>query len=210
MKSSKMKQKLYNRFLKNKTYQNETTYKNYRKLFETIKTKAKKNFYSKIPLKYKNDMKNTWKFIKEVIGKKKIGHDLPKHMVINGINTFDEETIAISFNNYFVNVGPKLASKFQCTDKKFEDLLTKSITTLQEKHLSDNELKDTFYSLKINKISGYDDINYDAIRNAFGSLIKLLKHVFNLSLTKGIFPDQLKMVRVTPIFKAGEMFELGN
>ena len=71
MKSSKMKQKLYDRFLKNKTYQNETTYKNYRKLFEAIKTKAKKNYYSKIILKYKNDMKNTWKVIKEAIGKKK-------------------------------------------------------------------------------------------------------------------------------------------
>ena len=145
-----------------------------------------------------------------MVKKKEIGHELPKHMIINGINIFDEETIATSFNKYFVNVGPNLASKIQCTDKKFEDFLTKSITILQRKDLSDNELKDAFYSLKTNKSSGYDDINFDAIRNAFGSLIKPLKHVFSLSLTKGIFPDKLKIARVTPIFKAGERFELGN
>ena len=97
-------------------------------------------------------MKNTWKVIlKLLVKKKEIGHHLPKHMIINGINIFDEETIATSFNKYFVNVGPNLASKIQCTDKKFEDFLTKSITTLQRKDLSDNELKDAFYSLKTNK-----------------------------------------------------------
>ena len=42
MKSSKMKQKLYDRFLKNKTYHNETTYKNYRKLFEALKLRQRK------------------------------------------------------------------------------------------------------------------------------------------------------------------------
>ena len=31
----------------------------------------------------------------------------------------------------------------------------------------------------------------------------ILKHIFNISLAKGVFPDKLKIVRVTPIFKKG-------
>ena len=42
LKSSKKKHKLYDKFLKNKTYQNEINYKNYKNLFETLKFKSKK------------------------------------------------------------------------------------------------------------------------------------------------------------------------
>ena len=35
-------------------------------------------------------------------------------------------------------------------------------------------------------------------------------HIFNLSLAKGIFPDDLKIARVTPVFKAGNENEVGN
>ena len=31
----------------------------------------------------------------------------------------------------------------------------------------------------------------------------ILKHIFNISLAKGVFPDKLKIARVTPIFKKG-------
>ena len=35
-------------------------------------------------------------------------------------------------------------------------------------------------------------------------------HIFNLSLQTGIFPDKLKIARVTTLFKGGENCELGN
>ena len=35
-------------------------------------------------------------------------------------------------------------------------------------------------------------------------------HVFNLSLEKEIFPNDLKIARVTPIFKASDESEMGN
>ena len=41
------------------------------------------------------------------------------------------------------------------------------------------------------------------LKNCFGALHKPLLHVFNLSIVKGTFPDDLKIARVTPIFKGG-------
>ena len=35
-------------------------------------------------------------------------------------------------------------------------------------------------------------------------------YIFNLSLAKGIFPDDLKIARVTPVFKVGNGNEVGN
>ena len=46
-KYSKPKQKLYEKFLKNRTSVNEMNYKNYRRLLESVKRKSKKFFHSK-------------------------------------------------------------------------------------------------------------------------------------------------------------------
>ena len=46
-KSSKKKQKLYDRFLKSRTDENEKRYKDYKSLLEILKEKSKKHFIRK-------------------------------------------------------------------------------------------------------------------------------------------------------------------
>ena len=58
-KSSKTKQKLYIKFLKNKSAESEEKYKNYKNLFEKLKIKSKKNYYAFLLNKYKYDTKRT-------------------------------------------------------------------------------------------------------------------------------------------------------
>ena len=67
-----------------------------------------------------------------------------------------------------------------------------------------------FFSLDINKSPGFDDISFTVLENCFGALHKPLLHVFSLSIIKGICPDDLKIARVTPVFKGGDDKELGN
>ena len=82
-----------------------TREKNYPKLFESIKQTTKSQYYSNLMLYYKDNVKKTWKIIKKVIGKGKlINNLLPKHLIFNDRNIFDQKIIAISFNEYFVNV----------------------------------------------------------------------------------------------------------
>ena len=58
IKSSKRKQRLYDKFLKLKTYDHQISYKNYRKLLESIKQRAKSQYYSKMILHYQDNIKN--------------------------------------------------------------------------------------------------------------------------------------------------------
>ena len=37
-----------------------------------------------------------------------------------------------------------------------------------------------------------------------------LKHKFNISITKGIFPEKLETAQVTPVFKAAENTDVSN
>ena len=111
-KSSKRKQRLYEKFLKKRTLDNEKIYKDYKNLFEKIKKCAKKNYYrNKIKL-FENDIRGTWKIMKEIIGKKKCNSlILPKQILVDKIEVNDARSIAEKFNEFYVNVGPNLAKK---------------------------------------------------------------------------------------------------
>ena len=52
MKSSKQKQNLYNKFLKSRTKEKEAVYKAYKNLFEAIRKKLNRKYYSKLFAKY--------------------------------------------------------------------------------------------------------------------------------------------------------------
>ena len=73
-----------------------------------------------------------------------------------------------------------------------------------------NELKEAFFSLKINKSPGCDDISFNVVRNCFGPLLKPLMAILNLSFQKGCFPKEPKIARVTPVYKADDVNEIGN
>ena len=42
------------------------------------------------------------------------------------------------------------------------------------------------------------------------SVFEPLRYIFNLSIEKGIFPDQLKIAKVTPLFKKGDNVLMDN
>ena len=72
----------------------------------------------------------------------------PKHLILNNRNIFDQKTIANSFNQYFVNVGPKLASEIPQLQRSFEMYLNGFDSSFEEVTLSDEEMKTAFFSLK--------------------------------------------------------------
>ena len=80
---------------------------------------------------------------------------------------------------------------------------------MESQPLSINELKNDFFSLKINKIPGHDGVSFN-VNEFFGVLCEPLKYLFNLSIVKGIFPDDLKIAKVTPIYKANNSSNISN
>ena len=191
--------------MKNRTLDNEKIYKDYKNLFEKIKNKAKKNYY-RIKIKFfENDIRGTWKIMKEIIGKKKcINQVLPKQILVGKIEINDAKSIAEKFNEFYVNVGPNLAKKIPQSDLNFESYLPKVNTTLNEKSLTENELDETFKSLKKNKAPGPDGLDVNIIISAYEIIKKPLLKIFNDSLLLGIFPQSMKIAKMTPFYKSGK------
>ena len=88
--------------------------------------------------------------------------------------------------------------------------MKKASTTLPERYLTTNELKDAFFSLKMKKSTGADEISVIVIKNCFGELDDIPKYVFDLSLQTGIIPDPLKIAKVTPVLKTGDLKKISN
>ena len=82
-KSSKRKQKLYEKFLKNRNEKNEKLYKSYKSLFESVKRKSRRIYYSTKILEFRNNAKKTCDVMKELIGKaRNTESSLPIKLVI--------------------------------------------------------------------------------------------------------------------------------
>ena len=76
--------------------------------------------------------------------------------------------------------------------------------------LTDEEIRNPFYSLKTNKSPGYDDIYFNAINNVFDFIVESLQYIFSNSLDHGIFPKEMTIARTTPIYKGGDKENVVN
>ena len=123
---------------------------------------------------------------------------------------FDTKNAADKFSKFFINIGIDQAIKIPNASKQFDFYITKVNTSMESQPLSITELKNAFFSLKINKSPGHDGVSFNVIKKCFGELCEPLKYLFNLSIVKGIFPDDLKIAKVTPIYKADNSSNISN
>ena len=211
MKSSKQKQNLCNKFYKSRTKENEVIYKFYKNLFETVKKKSKRTCCSELFAKYKNDIKNTWKIINKTISNTKNEQkDLPEKLVINNTALVEKQEIAENINNYFTNIDPNLTSKIPNEQGGFEKYLANYNTVVNDAPLTDEEVRNAFCSLKSNNSPDYDDTFSNAVDNAFNFKVEPLRYIFSNSLAQGIFPEEMKIARITPICKAEDKENVVN
>ena len=83
-------------------------------------------------------------------------------------------------------------------------------SVMNESDLSLEELRKAFNSLERNKSAGIDEINVNIVKSVYDLVEAPLLLIFNLSLKQGIFPDQLKVARIVPIFKTGSESKMSN
>ncbi|XP_065660434.1 uncharacterized protein LOC136084295 [Hydra vulgaris] len=204
-KSSKTKQKLYIKYLKNRNEVNLSIYKQYKNLFEKIRKNSKKIYYSKLLQNTNGDIKKSWNIMKEIIGKKNTKtNTLPDRIVVDEKEYNDKSSIAEHFNSFFANIGPNMASKIQCPNTYFETYLTNQQSELKFNGLDYDELKAAKKSLKNNVAPGIDEICSKVVISAFPVICKPLFEILKSSITTGTFPDKFKIAKVVPIIKTGE------
>ena len=168
--------------MKKRTSRIESIYKAYKSFFDSLKKKSKKNYFTRRFQNYQNDIKKSWDVIKEVIvGAKSTKGSFPRRMIIDGQEIFDQGKIANSFNKFFVDISPKLASMIPESQTKLDQYLNARQTLMGKANLTDDEIKQALRSLKPNKSPGYDNISSSVVNETSDIFFTPLKYIFNLS-----------------------------
>ena len=210
LKSVRHKNKLYKRFLHKPSEAHGKEYRQFRNKLNAHIKKVKRDYYQEKFSAVKNDIKCTWKVINSMIGKRKDDGE-ETQMKCNGSLTDNSLDIANTFNCYFTGIGPQLASSIQDPEIHFSEYLSKSNSnSIYFYPTNETEICNIVNLFKSNKASGLDDFSPSIIKSVIGTISKPLCHIYNMSMNEGIFPDKLKIARVTPIYKKGDKSEVSN
>ena len=151
-----------------------------------------------------NDLRKTWNTINETLNKnKKRKCPLDEFYLLNDSIITDHKIIYDEFNKSFVSIGGSVGNN-QSTimNDAFHTYLTdKPNCTLKFKLTNVTEIIDIINKLKPKSSSGVYDLSNKVIKNLQEIIAEPLTIIINQMLNTGIFPDSLKIAKVSPLFK---------
>ena len=211
LKSTKTKDKLYKRYQKSPTDKNKRDYCAYKNIFTTLKRKAEKNYLAAKFEQAKSDLRETWKIIKDVINKKPTDSLITDSFKFENKIITNPEDISNEFNDFFVTIGPNLDAKIDPPQVNFETFLSKSVKeSFFIEPTSSDEIVRTIDQCKSKYSSGWDNIPMAVIKSVGSHIAAPFAHICNLSFSTGIFPSDMKIAKVTPIFESDDHEEFSN
>ena len=175
-------------------------YKAYQKEFNYVIRKAKRIYNLSLFKKAEGDAKATWKIINNLRGKRNA--KIAQSFIIDGEIVFQRILIAEGFNNYFVSIAKKLNSTDNMSYEPIPDF-----STYMTKRISQSF---AFYDCSAAEVEGIikefsngkaSDLPVQGIKICTSILSPILSSYFNSFMRQGIFPDILKIGKITPVYK---------
>ncbi len=177
--------------------------KTYNKILKKSIRLAQIMYYEKVFQKYQSDIKNTWKTINTILDRTKKKKTFPLIFKDNEKIITNKIDIANRFNTFYADIGPQLAQKIVMPKgKSFKDYLTvKHNLAFKFENVDDEAIKKIISSLKSKTSFGWDGISTKLLKSIQDILSGSLTIIINQMLNTGIFPDKLKLAKVSPIYK---------
>ena len=157
----------------------------------------------------KHDISKTWKVLRFILGFDSNTNKQKNNFLIEDNLVTDSLDIANGFNNFFVSIGPKLANNLK-SDIDPLSYVNYSINSIVVQEVSSNQVREVINSLN-NSSPGHDELPPFVAKACMDEFIEhAITHMINESLKSGVFPSELKLARVVPIFKSGDPSLLTN
>jgi hypothetical protein len=208
--SIKKKNNLYKKLLKSKSPELKTKYLKYKNKLVSVIRMAEKNYYTNKLLEVKDNVAKTWKVMNEMIGRGPARNTITQ--IKSNDSIIDEpEEIANKFNEFFVNVGPDLAKEIPPSNKRPSDFLKGNFPdSMYISPTNEFEIMDIIKNLRNTNSKGSDDLPLSLIKTCDFALSPILTYLNNESFLEGVFPDSLKIAKVIPVHKSGDVKCISN
>jgi hypothetical protein len=131
---------------------------------------------------------------------------------INDRISNDPREIAEEFNTFFNKIGSSISETVNPTSLEPDDFIPPNPNPpeLELGLTSPASIMNILKLFEAKSSSDLDGISMKLLKKVGLNICMPLSHVFNLSITQGIFPDQLKCSRTVPVFKAGNALLCDN
>ena len=123
---------------------------------------------------------------------------------MNETTITDNKEIADVCNQHFVTIGERLASKMPGTSDLSNDHIPRVQSKFMFKPITETQVLQVIDRLVNSKATGLDGIPNRALKCCGEVITPSLTFIFNFSVITKIFPDDLKVTKVAPVFKKGE------
>ena len=197
------RKKLFVKSKRNPSQINIQIYKEFKNKNLTNQRIAERNYFQKQFDLQDRNMGTTFKVIRTLLDKD-AGNNVSKSIdfVVNNTMTCDPKQISNSFNNYFISVGSTLASNIHSNVNPLL-YVDSNINSIIMPEVTEEEITLVILSIN-NSAPGYDDMPASVMKKCVHDYITPLTYLVNSSIKQGIFPSELKIAKVFPIFKAGD------
>lgn len=122
--------------------------------------------------------------------------------IVNHLNKHFIEIGKTITNNLNIEIGTlgirPIFQEVQCYNSMYVELTT------------EHEICEIIYELEKNSAPGHDGVTVTDLKNLVNDIEGTLVHLINEILQKGVFPQELKINRVKPIFKSGSRNDMNN
>ena len=187
-------------------------YKKLRNEVTTMKRVSKKAYYSSYFERNKQKSSDIWKGIRSLVNIKASKVSSLKLLTENNNLISDSRTISNTFINYFSSIGQSIDSKIPHVPGDFKDYFRKKDVNGKACINPSNssfflsptvpiEIEKLIDSLDVKKSTGPNSIPVFFLKILKPFFAFWLSELINLSFEVGIFPDILKMAKVTPLHK---------
>lgn len=178
--------------------------KNFKKVLRKSIKLAKKKFLSKAFEDNKNDPRKTWNLINSLTGNNTSKNAISEEFIVDGESITNKSDIANGLNNFFTGIASKLTSEMDIPDVSFESYLGQPPATQFTFHTVDKDtVGKAIDNLKCKPTRDCDGLSTELLKLCKFELLEPINLIINQCITSGTFPDQLKIARVSAIFKKG-------
>ena len=173
---------------------------------------TKKDYYALEFTKYKGDIKKTRDTSKDILNKKKGKSKFPAYFLCKNGHVSGAQNVANKFSEYFINIGPDLASSIDTSNKTpFDSYLnTPCSNSFLFQYSNPTDIAKIICQLKRKSSAGYYKISSILLKEITDSISCPLSKIINQTLCTGIFPSKLKLAKFIPLLKKDDEKEFGN
>ena len=183
--------------------------KRYRNKVNHIIRKHKKKFFSDLFENSRNDLKNTWKIINNLISKHHKTTEINR-IICSNITYTDSSDIANVFNNFFCSIGSEYDSHIPASDMdpcKFININYPSLFSLER--VSPFEVEFHIQNLKNSK-QDIDSISIYIFKEYKELFSHIIADLINKCFETGTFPKLFKKAIVLPFHKKDSQDIMAN